>query len=152
MITATNHISITVKDLGKMVAFFRDVLGLTNVWPEYSYQGNVVDTITGFNEAHLKVVKIQAPNIIIEFIEYLSPSGRELKPATNDIGCPHIAFEVDDIEEAYERLSKQQVQFKSPPVLISDDSNPMKGWKAVYFSGPEHLNFEFMQRPKPSKP
>ena len=151
MITTTNHLSITVKDLDKVIAFFRDVMEVDNIWPEYSYQGPMIDKLIGFSGTHIRVAKVETPNLIIEFIQYLSPAGRELNGETNDVGCPHIGFEIEDIDYAYEKLSKNGVRFKSPPVLITSESSPMKGWKAAYCVGPENINLELMQRPKPAK-
>lgn len=92
MIRKVNHFSITVKDLDQVVAFFKDLFGLTGIWPTYEYKGQMIDNITGLSGTHIRVVKIKVEDIILEFIQYLSPPGRELKGNTNDVGCPHIAL------------------------------------------------------------
>jgi catechol 2,3-dioxygenase-like lactoylglutathione lyase family enzyme len=148
MIQRVNHFSITVKDLDKVVGFFRDILGYTNIWPAYEYQGEKIDAITGLSGAHLRVVKIEAGNVILEFIQYLSPPGRELKANTNDIGCPHLGFNVDDIEGMYQTLSRQGIKFKSPPVWNTTKGHPMYGWGVAYLWGPENMTLELMQPPK----
>ena len=148
MIQKVNHVSITVKDLDQMVAFFRDVFGLTSIWPTYEYKGQKIDKITGMPGAHLRVTKVEVGNFILEFIQYLSPPGRELRGNTNDIGYPHIGFEVDDIEEMYKTLRQQGVKFKSPPVWNTTEGHPMYGWGIVYLWGPEDITLELMQAPK----
>lgn len=148
MIRNVNHVSITVKDLDKVVAFFRDILGLTNVGPEYSYRGKTADMLTGLAEAHFKVVEIETEGFALEFVQYLSPPGSELKADINDMGSPHIGFEVDNIEEMYSTLCQKGVEFKSAPVTLMDEKNPSEGWKVAYFWGPEHMILELVERLK----
>ena len=148
MIQKVNHVSITVKDLDQVVAFFRDVFGLTRVWPTYEYKGQMVDKITGLSGVHLRITKVEVGDTILEFIQYLSPPGRELKGNTNDIGYPHIGFEVDDIEETYKTLTQRGVKFKSPPVWNTTKGHLMYGWGVVYLWGPEDITLELMQAPK----
>ena len=148
MIQKLNHVSITVKDLDQVVAWFRDVLGITKVWPTYEYKGPFIDSITGLSGAHLKVGKVEVEGFILEFIQYLSPLGKELNGNTNDVGYPHIGFEVDDIEGMYKTLTQRGVKFKSPPVLISAERSPMRGWRVAYLWGPEGMTLELMQIPK----
>jgi len=148
MILKTHHVSITVKDLDGVIAFFRDRLGLTNIWPTYEHRGQPIGNITGFPGAHLKVGKVEVGDFILEFIQYLSPPGRELKGNTNDVGCPHIGFLVDDIEEMYKTLMERGVRFKSPPQWFRDETHPVYGWRVVYLWGPEDITLELMQAPK----
>ena len=147
MIKTVNHLGITVKDLDAVVGFFKDTLGLNKIWHEYTYQGKTIEKITGLSRVHVRVVKIDIENTIIELVQYLSPTGREFQLNTNDIGCPHICFEVDNIDEMYETLFQKGVKFMSEPVMISNAESPMCGWKAVYFQGPEHITIQLTQRP-----
>jgi catechol 2,3-dioxygenase-like lactoylglutathione lyase family enzyme len=148
VIERINHVSITVKDLDQVVAWFRDKLGCTNIWEPYEYKGDLIETATGIPGAHLRVQKVQVKDFVIEFIQYLSPPGKELKGNTNDVGYPHIGFVVDDIAGLYEDMKGKGVQFKSPPCTISDESNPMKGWQLIYLWGPEDMTLELVQAPK----
>jgi catechol 2,3-dioxygenase-like lactoylglutathione lyase family enzyme len=146
MIQRVNHVSITVKNLDQVVDWFRDKLGCTNIWEPYEHKGEMVEKLTGLPGAHIRVRKVQVQDFVLEFIQYLSPPGRELKGNTNDVGYPHIGFEVDDINKAYEQLKRKGVKFKSPPFKITNEANPMFGWQAVYFWGPEGMTLEFQQR------
>ena len=86
MIQKVNHVSITVKDLDQVVVWFRDVFGLTKVLPTYEHKAQYIESVTGLPGAHLQVGKVQVGDFILEFIQYLSPPGRELKGNTNDVG------------------------------------------------------------------
>jgi len=149
MIQKVNHFSIAVKDLNQVVAFFRDILGLTSIWPIYEYEGQELDESTGLSGAHCRIAKIEVGSAILEFMQYLSPPGRELKGNPNDAGCPHIAFDVDNIDEMYKTLKQRGVRFKSAPLaLTTDRHHPMYGWREVDLWGPENITLQFMQAPK----
>ena len=151
MIKFVNHISITVRDLKGMLTFFENVLEQKKIWPVYEYKGELADNITGLNNVHMRIGKVEINHMILEFIQYISPPGRELNGNTNDVGYPHIGFVVDDIIETYNKLLSRGVEFKSPPQLINDPANPMVGCGAVYFWGPERITLELVQVPQSSK-
>jgi len=148
MIQKINHVSITVKNLDEVVRWFRDKMGCTNIWEPYEYKGSFIEQCTGLSGAHLRVQKVQVQDFVLEFIQYLSPPGRELKGNTNDAGYPHIGFVVDDINAMYEDMKRKGVQFKSPPCRNTDKTHPMVGWQLVYLWGPEGMTLELVQAPK----
>ena len=148
MIEKINHVSITVKNLDQVIDWFRNKFGCTNIWEPYEYKGGFIEKCVGLPGAHLRVQKVQVQDFVLEFIQYLSPPGKELKGNTNDVGYPHIGFVVDDINGMYEDLKQKGVQFKSPPIKNTDESNPMVGWQMVYLWGPEGMTLELVQAPK----
>ncbi|UCH50441.1 MAG: VOC family protein [Chloroflexota bacterium] len=148
MIQRINHVSITVKNLDNVVRWFRDVMGCTNIWQPYEYKGDFIETVLGIAGANIRVQKVQVQDFVLEFIQYLSPPGKELKGNTNDVGYPHIGFVVDDIAGVYEDMKRKGVRFKSPPRQITDESNPMVGWKVAFLWGPEDMTLELVQSPK----
>ena len=151
MIKKVNHFSIIVKNLDQVVAFFRDILGLTNIWPIYEYEGPELDESIGLPgaQSHCRIAKIEVGDTILEFMQYLSPPGREIKGNSNDVGVPHIALEVDNLEEMYNDLKQRGVRFKSAPLALTNDKNhPMYGWREVDLLGPEEINLQLMQPPK----
>ena len=112
----------------------------------YEYKGDLIEKCTGLPEAHLRVRKVQVQDFILEFIQYLSPPGKELKGNTNDVGYPHIGFLVDDINGSYVDLQRKGVQFKSSPCRVTDETAPpLFGWQFVYLWGPEGMTFELLR-------
>lgn len=148
MLQKVSHVSITVKDLDHVIAWFRDKLGCTNIWQPYEYNRGMIEQVTGIPGAHLRVQKVQVQDFILEFIQYLSPPGKVLTGNTNDVGYPHIGFNVDDIQAMYQDMSRKGVQFKSPPYKIADKTNPMFGTQIVYLWGPEGMTLELAQLPQ----
>lgn len=144
MILSTNHTSFTVSDLDRSIAFYRDILGfelisLANREPAFAAK------VTGIAGAHLKVAFIQAPGHRIELIQYLSPPGKKLDLSTNNIGCGHLAFNVDNLAKMYAEMKEKGVQFKSQPMEIP--AGPNKGGYAVYFTDPDGVTLELIQAP-----
>jgi catechol 2,3-dioxygenase-like lactoylglutathione lyase family enzyme len=144
MILRTNHTSFTVSDIDRSIAFYRDQLGLEFLRvdvrdPTFSQKAS------GIPGAVFKVAFLQAPDHRLELIEYKSPPGRKLDLATNNVGCAHIAFEVDDLRGMYARLKAAGVVFASEPLQIQGGPND-GGWM-VYLRDPDGITVELQEFP-----
>src|SRR5438105_13962584 len=91
-ILATDHTGITVSNLERSLAFWRDVLGF-----ELSHRthqaGDLASEITGVPGAEISLVVLKAPGgHKIELLEYVAPPDRKqhivLRPC--DLGHIHI--------------------------------------------------------------
>jgi catechol 2,3-dioxygenase-like lactoylglutathione lyase family enzyme len=78
-------------------------------------------------------------------IQYLSPPGKKLDLRTNNVGCAHLAFNVDDLPKMYGELKAKGVYFKSAPQEVP--AGPNKGTLTVYFTDPDGITLEFLQTP-----
>lgn len=144
MITSVNHTSFTVGDLDRSISFYRDLLGMELI----SLAGRdpaFVEKITGIPGANVKVAYLQAPGHRLELIQYSSPPGKKLDMRTNNVGCAHLGFNVDDLPRMYAELKAKGVQFKSEPQEVP--AGPNKGTLAVYFTDPDGIFLEFLQTP-----
>ncbi|MGE5214068.1 MAG: VOC family protein, partial [Nitrospirota bacterium] len=105
-IISTDHTGITVSNLERSLAFWRDVLGF-----EFSHtahqKGELAEEITGVNGAELKLAVLKTPGgHKIELLEYLAPADRKrtnLRPC--DLGCVHVALLVEDLNAALDRIA-----------------------------------------------
>jgi catechol 2,3-dioxygenase-like lactoylglutathione lyase family enzyme len=144
MIISVNHTSFTVNDLDRSIAFYRDLLGLELI----SLAGRdpaFVEKVTGIPGANLKVAYLQAPGHRLELIQYLNPPGKKLELQTHNVGCAHLAFNVDDLPAMYANLKARGVPFKSSPLEVS--AGPNKGTLTVYFTDPDGITLELLQAP-----
>jgi catechol 2,3-dioxygenase-like lactoylglutathione lyase family enzyme len=144
MITSVNHTSFTVSDLERSISFYRDLLGMELI----SLAGRdpaFAEKVTGLRGANLKVAYLQAPGHRLELIQYFSPPGKKLDLQTNNVGCAHLGFNVDDLPQMYDELKAKGVQFKSAPQTVP--AGPNKGTLAVYFTDPDGITLEFLQGP-----
>ena len=64
---------------------------------------------------------------------------------TNNVGCAHLGFNVDDLPRMYAELKAKGVQFKPEPQEVP--AGPNKGTMAVYFMDPDGIPLELLQTP-----
>lgn len=144
MIQGVHHTCITVSNLERSIAFYRDMLGLELKMTEESERsGDDRSEALGVPKAKVKLALLQAGDAQVELIEYVTAGGRPYDRNNNDVGAMHIAFQVDDIDAAYSRLRGHGVRFTAPPATIP--AGPMVGWRWTYFSDPDGVSLEIIQ-------
>jgi len=106
MIGPLNHVGIAVPDIHKAIAFYRDVLGATQITEPQSLPSQGVT-----------FAFVDLPSGQVELIE---PYG-DKSPITNFLkanpkgGQHHICFEVDDIHEAKTLMEKRRMRVLGEP-------------------------------------
>ena len=144
MITGVHHTCISVSDLERSIAFYRDTLGLELLTVEQSERsGDDRSETLGVSRAQVELAILRAGNARIELIQYVTPEGRPYDRRNNDVGAMHIAFRVDDIEGAHQSLLDQGVEFTGPPATIP--AGPLEGWKWTYLRDPDGISLELIQ-------
>jgi catechol 2,3-dioxygenase-like lactoylglutathione lyase family enzyme len=146
-ILAADHTGITVSNLERSLAFWRDVLGF-----EFSHSahqtGERVEQITGVKGAELKLAVLKTPTgHKIELLEYFAPADRKkdfgLRPC--DLGHVHVALIVDDLDAVLERVAASRWHAAGKPQTLT--SGPNAGKRVVYVRDPDGTTIEFMQMP-----
>ena len=145
-ITGQHHIGITVTDLERSVEFYRDLLGM-KLESTAEMEGEFISNVVGVPGTQLKGAYLSAGDLTLELFQYLSPSGGNKKAGLRqfDTGHYHLAFEVDDIQDAYDKLTARGVPFSEKPQFVPD--GPDKGLGAIYFWDPDGVALEFIQKP-----
>lgn len=146
-VTGADHHSITVEDLDRMVAFYRDTFDLEVVVEGEIEQGtessDVFSELAGLEgvanrSAHLEVQE----GVTLELFEYDNPEGGRIDDyQANDVRATHFCFRTDDLPGLYEELN-EDVDFVSEPVEFPN------GIEAVYFRDPEGNLMEILSRPE----
>src|SRR5207249_11684781 len=106
-IIAADHTGITVSNLERSVAFWRDVLGFELSHTAHQ-TGELAKEITGVAGAELKLAVLRAPGgHKIELLEYLAQPDRtkhaDLRPC--DVGSVHVALTVNDLDAVLQRIA-----------------------------------------------
>jgi catechol 2,3-dioxygenase-like lactoylglutathione lyase family enzyme len=140
-----DHVSINVNDFPAAKAFFLD-LGL-ELQGETSLEGAWLDRLIGLNDvktsfAFFRVPDGQASQASIELVKYHSPSDENglQQPLANTLGIRHIAFAVEDIEEAVARLKEKGTE------TFSEIYNYEGMYKLCYIRGPEGIILELAEQ------
>ena len=155
MIFSIWHASFTVADLDRSIVFYRDELGLDLVHTQ-EQANEYTRKFVGYPDAHLKVAQFAAPGAeppraghlsghLIELVQYVTPKGEPVHPERYQPGAAHLAFQVEDTREMYERLSANGVHFISEPVAITAGINA--GGATVYLEDPDGNTLEFVTAP-----
>jgi lactoylglutathione lyase len=144
-----HHVGLTVSDLERSVAFYRDLLGFAVVYERGEVLAEYMPRLVGLPGARLKIAGLDLPGLHLDLIEYIAPQGANAAGPTCDVGNGHLGFTVDDLWAAYRQLVAAGVRFKSEPVSITH--GPNRGGWAVYFTDPDGITLEMIQRAKPSE-
>jgi lactoylglutathione lyase len=144
------HTGLSVSDLDRSLAFYRDLLGLELV-AQWDSSQPYLRTVVGFPDGELRIALLRLPGEAgaeghhLELLEYRVPRGVRGDPRTCNPGNVHVAFRVDDLDATYRELSAKGVRFKSAPVEVTHGRN--RGAKAVYLLDPDDITLEMMQPP-----
>lgn len=148
--TALMHVNLRVKNWDKMVAFYRDQLGLkAKVIVKYK------EYLHSRNRLQEKAIAQKEPDKIMygyfevcpgQFIEMAPWSGSEKEdlPWNSRLGLNHFALTVNDIQATY-----QEFKEKGIPTLGEPSKGPAGTWK-FWSHDPENNYFEVMQYTKDS--
>jgi catechol 2,3-dioxygenase-like lactoylglutathione lyase family enzyme len=140
-----DHTGITVSNLERSLAFWRDVLGFELSHTAHQ-TGEMAREITGVPGAELKLAVVKTPGgHKIELLEYLAPVERkrdiDLRPC--DVGSVHVALIVDDLRATLERIAVSGWKAAGKPQTLQ--SGPNAGKRVVYVRDPDGITIEFMQ-------
>ena len=121
MIIGLHHVAISVPDLDQAMAFYEKALGFERVFLN-SWDGDrtQADRVIGISKTSARVVMLRAGNAYIELWEYHYPQPEALNEQYSpaDHGYAHIALQVSDIHEEYDRLIEAGMTFHEPPVEL----------------------------------
>ncbi len=123
MIRGIHHTSISTRDLDTMLAFYRDVVGLSVVFVS-TFDGPEMEAITALPGARGRVAMLRAANAHVELFEYAEPAPappEQGRPVCNP-GLTHVCFDVVDLPAEYERLLAAGVPFHCPPQPLGGGS------------------------------
>ncbi|MFP4564515.1 MAG: VOC family protein [Spirochaetia bacterium] len=141
------HSAVSVVDIEKSIAFYRDLLGLELLFgPTPEASGEELSRSLGVENVRLRqaVLRVPGTDNQIELLEYSGenrPARRQLPQ--NAPGHAHIAFQVDDMGAMIERLEEKGVDFFPGPTRI--DEGPLSGWSWLYLKDPEGTVIELVE-------
>ncbi len=124
MIHGINHVAISTGNIERSVAFYRDVLGLEEVFKtNWEVGDNVFDTITGLRDSSARIVMLRVGNACVELFEYQTPDPKPGEPRRPvcDHGITHLCLQVTAIDAEYERLKAAGMEFHCPPQHVGED-------------------------------
>jgi catechol 2,3-dioxygenase-like lactoylglutathione lyase family enzyme len=146
---AVESVGMTVSNLDRSVAFFRDVLTFELI-DQFEDAGRDTELLTGVFGARTRTARMRLGTEVLELTEFLAPRGRPFPADTrgNDQWFQHIALIVSDMDAAYQRLRDRGVAHASTGPQRLPDWNPNAGGiEAFYFRDPDGHFLEVLQFP-----
>jgi lactoylglutathione lyase len=147
VLQGVHHAGVTVADLDRSLAFYRDVLGL-EVFVVAERSDATIGQIVGYPGASLKLAFCGVPgdSARIELLEYLEPRGDAADGETFRPGTGHVCFRVDDIDTLHRRIAEAGYAPRSTaPVTIAQ--GPNAGARSFYVRDPDGYTVELFQPP-----
>ena len=114
MIRGIHHVAVHVRDLDRMIKFYRDAFGFEVVGEEFSWRDTpMLDQLLDVPGSAARGAMLRAGSCYMELFEFSAPqpgSTRPLRPF--DKGYTHFCVDVTDIEQEYERLTNAGHDFR----------------------------------------
>ena len=149
VVQSVDAISVTVADMERSVAFYRDVLSFSVV-SDQEVSGDGYEHLYGVFGARVRLVTLKMGDEFLRLEQFLAPVGRPI-PAdaqSNDGEFQHVAIIVSDMDKAYALLRDRHVQHASTgPQVLPLWNTSAGGISAFYFRDPDGHNLEVLQFP-----
>jgi catechol 2,3-dioxygenase-like lactoylglutathione lyase family enzyme len=149
-LTGVDHIGVTVPDLAQATRFLVDVLGCEYMYSLGPFVHEDDDWMTRHLDVHPRAVMQErhffrcGGQAIFEVFQYSAPDQRTCPPRNSDVGGHHVAFYVEDLDEAVEHLHRHGIQVLGEPTA---STGPSEGQRWVYFLAPWGMQFELVSYP-----
>jgi len=133
MITNIEHVALSVANLERSLAFYRDIIGFKVVRILECGPEMRLGDVNGMPDSTARIAHLYLGNNMLELFEYQNPRGKKL-PSDHkqaDHGLIHLGFTSTDARADYERLKEHGVKFFSEPIEFRP------GVWIFYFYGPD---------------
>jgi catechol 2,3-dioxygenase-like lactoylglutathione lyase family enzyme len=148
-VVALDSIGITVSDMDRSVEFFSKVLSFVK-GTDSEVSGSDYEHLHGLFGMRARIVRMKLGDESIELTQYLTPRGRPV-PAdsrSNDRWFQHIAIIVSDMDQAYQWLRQNKVEYASTePQTLPEWNKNAAGIRAFYFKDPDQHPLEILWFP-----
>ncbi|MDX8533046.1 VOC family protein [Mesorhizobium sp. VK25A] len=146
----TDHIGFTVPDLDEAVHFFVEVIGCEPFYElgPFRSDGDWMETHLNVHPRtvmkRLKFLRCRHGSNF-EIFEYAAQDQNGTQPRNSDVGGHHLAFYVDDIDDAVAYLRSLGVRVLGEPTVRTEGPSAGQSW--VYFLSPWGMQLELVSFP-----
>ena len=146
LVNVLDHVSVTVSDMERSLAFYRDLLGL-KVVETHHLEGETIEKMTGKPGVVMEVVRLEAPEtpgIVLDLQQYVKAKGGVSAAQLGDVAHSHICYGVPDVWATYGDWKAKGVEFVSEPVSFDLEWGVVH---VVFLKDPDGYVLELMQHP-----
>jgi len=148
-IKSVDSISVTVSDMDRSLAFYKEVLKFSVV-SDNEVTGETYEHLYSVFGARIRRVKLKLGDESLQLEEFIAPLGRPIPidSKSNDGWFQHVAIIVSDMDKAYAWLREHHVQHASSGPQLLPAWNPNAGGiSAFYFRDPDGHYLEVLHFP-----
>jgi catechol 2,3-dioxygenase-like lactoylglutathione lyase family enzyme len=141
------HAGVTVSDMERSLAFYRDALGL-EIASDGITGGPSAHRIWGMTTNKVRVVFLRVPgsDALVELFEFYDLERHPASARPCDFGAGHMCLFAEDLDALYTRLRDLGYVSRGTEV-VTIDAGPHTGAKAVYMKDPDGYHVELYERP-----
>lgn len=144
--TGLHHVGLTVYDIEASIVFYCALLDC-RVLERSHGSGPELETLTAIAGAQVLTADLAIPaGGIIELVQYLAPAGARLAQERHQPGHTHVAFVVDSVDAARDRLTALGFPPAAPPVTIVEPGSAWDGARVMYALDPDGRTIECLDR------
>ncbi len=132
-----HHYAVTVSDLDRAVAFYRDVLNL-DVLTRFSVGGDAFATGVDIDGASAEFAHMDAGDARVELVEYTPEGDAAGANQLNQPGATHLGLSVEDLDSVYESLPDDVETFAKPQTTES-------GTRILFLRDPDGTPVELLE-------
>lgn len=127
MIVGIHHVAISVDNLDAAVSFYQQAFGFEVVQNSAFKNNKLVDAAIGLTNAEARMAMLKAPNAYVELWQYSHPLPEDRRSRPCDLGYPHFALQVTNIDDEYDRLKAIGMTFAGKVVHFSQETAAIYG-------------------------
>ena len=147
MLKQIYHVGLTVSDLDKSVAFYRDVLGL-KYQGEILMEGPETDAMFARENCKIRVAYLNGSDDVmappVELICFVDSEAEKDMGDLHKTSISELCFYVEDIYAVYEKLVENNVVCLSAPQSFDFTKDGFGKSKALYLRDPDGIVLELM--------
>lgn len=135
-----NHVGISVTDLDRSIAFYREMFGMEPLGDPFPFSGPQFSEIMDIPDVQGRMCMIAGGNLWLELFEFSESKAKDPAYPVSDRGFSHFGLTVDDVQATYDKLKAAGVPIHGR--LQTFNSGSMR---AAYCRDPDGNVFEIMQ-------
>jgi len=121
VIGGLHHVAVRTTDIERSARFYSDVLGFEEVMRLHFEDGSYL-------------IQLAQKDSIVELLG----GGKPVEEDRGEVGYPHIALQVDSVDEEHARLSALGIGFHIPP-------QDVQGIRCAFFRDPDGNPIEIIE-------
>ena len=143
-ILGLDHISVTVVDLERSLAFYHDLLGIPVLGRGEEKEGGGA-SVVGLRAAHFEYADLDLGlGQILELLHFVRPKAAARR-SRREIAQGHFGIRVDDLPATLSRLRKSGFEPRTEPVQLESPAW-WRGATCVYVTDPDGTTVELVER------